>query len=232
MTQILIWIGGGALMLFLLYALAPTIFYKWIRRSDLESEDMMLTFDDGPDEEHTSHLLDLLKETHVRATFFVLASKALEHPQILSRMIEEGHRIALHGVDHKNNWFQSPAAVDRQLREGKALLEAAGYPVSYYRPPYGNINLALPYYLRKQGMKMVLWSVMAQDWRKGISAEEILTRLEKRSGQGSLICLHDSGAGTGGTKEGPGRTVEALRVFLPEMTAAGYRFLLPEEAGL
>ncbi|WJH35220.1 polysaccharide deacetylase family protein [Paenibacillus sp. CC-CFT747] len=67
-----------------------------------------LTFDDGPDPVYTPRLLDLLKERGIRATFFVLGSKAEKHPDLIRRMHEEGHQIGIHNYTHLSNWLMTP----------------------------------------------------------------------------------------------------------------------------
>ena len=83
--------------------------------------------------------------------------------------------------------------------------------------------------MKKCGLKLVLWTVMAQDWRADTSSFEIYRKLCERTKDGAIICLHDAGEDTGGAPGAPARTISALKEFLPRQKSLGYRFVLPPQ---
>lgn len=101
---------------------------------------VMLTFDDGPHAVLTPKLLDILKEKNAKATFYVMGVKAALHPNILKRMVEEGHEVASHTWNHPIISKIPRENLHQQLaRTNKAIKEATGEEPATFRPPYGII---------------------------------------------------------------------------------------------
>ncbi len=227
-------VGGIALALLLLLGMnvIPTCYLKFIRSSEMKDgkNNIMLTFDDGPDPDYTEPLLDLLKKNDVKATFFLLAEKAERYPEIVNRMLAEGHQIGFHALNHQNLWWMSPSKTRRNFQEGLSVFHRRGWPVQWYRPPFGNITPWAFSDMRENGLELQLWSVMAQDWRGSHTAEVILRKLRERVKAGSVICLHDSGEGAAAPGQ-PEQTIRALETFLPEMKKKGYQFVQPQKKG-
>ncbi|MGE1114578.1 polysaccharide deacetylase family protein [Priestia megaterium] len=122
------------------------------------------TFDDGPNPVYTPILLDLLKKNEVKATFFVVGTKAEKYPELIQRMHNEGHLIGIHNYVHHSNWFMSPWKVRNGLKNtAKVIKSIAGVTPIYYRPPWGMLNLFD--FMRRGKYKIILWSIMAEDWR-------------------------------------------------------------------
>ena len=87
-----------------------------------------LTFDDGPSPDTTPRILDALRREGVRATFFVLGKHAERHPELVERIVREGHELGNHGYDHRILAFAGPAEVHRQLHRTERILKQAGGP--------------------------------------------------------------------------------------------------------
>lgn len=205
-----------------------TCYHKYGKKNELigGERSVMLTFDDGPDPEYTEPLLDVLAVNGVNATFFLLAEKANCYPQIVDRMIAEGHQVAFHALNHRNMWLQTPWSTRKTFRDGLNIFHRHGWNPRYYRPPFGNLNPWTLHYMRGSGLELQLWSVMAQDWRSDHTSEVILSKLRERTGAGSVICLHDSGEGSAAPGQ-PEQTIRALESFLPQMRKRGFQFVLP-----
>ncbi|MEA4892514.1 MAG: polysaccharide deacetylase family protein [Peptococcaceae bacterium] len=224
--------AAGFAGLWACYGPLPTFYFKYRKKSAAIEKKLILTFDDGPDPRYTPQLLDLLAKEKVCCTFFLLAEKAKAHPELVRRILAEGHGVGFHGVNHGNLWFKGPAATAKDFFVGPEMLKEAGCTgLCRCRPPYGNLNLCALYCLRRSGMKLLLWDVMVQDWRQDAEPELLLKKLFARSRNGAVICLHDSGEGSAAAGA-PLKMIEALGRFLPEMKKRGYRFALPDEKTL
>ena len=219
-------------LLILIYCLTPTFYYLYFRKPPFKlatnEKRVMLSFDDGPDPRYTGRLLDILKANNIHATFFVVAEKAYKNPDLIRRIIDEGHLVGLHSLEHRDAWCESPAYQKRDIESGLEILKELGCDVSFYRAPWGHLNLTSLILAKKYGLKIILWSVMAQDWEKNSTALRVLGRLTKRTTNGSVLCLHDSGCGKAAAEGAPAHTIEAVSLFLPAMLNAGYRFVFPD----
>lgn len=210
------------------YGLAPSEYlkYRWKKRSRKRSREggkgkqLYLTFDDGPDKTYTNQLLDLLKQYHIKASFFVMAKAARENPDLIQRMRQDGHYIGIHSVRHENALFGGKGFVRRDLEESIETLKNLGCEVCAYRPPWGHLNLWTLYYCQRMKLKLSFWDVMANDWSARETAVSIENKVLQRVFPGAVICLHDGR----GKDHAPGRTVEALRRALPVLLKRGYSF--------
>ncbi|MFG1671931.1 glycosyltransferase [Streptomyces sp. Y7] len=185
---------------------------------------LVLTFDDGPDPEWTPKVLDVLKKHDAHAVFFVTGTMASRYPDLVRRMVEEGHEVGLHTFNHPDLSFQSKKRIDWELSQNQlALSGAAGIRTSLFRPPYSSFadamdNKSWPVteYIGKRGYITVVNNTDSEDWRKpGVG--EIIRRATPKGGKGAIVLMHDSG----GDRH---QTVQALDTFLPDMKADGYEF--------
>ena len=213
----------------LLLLLVFLVFYWWIpflltagvgigvlKRKE-NTEKLAFTFDDGPNPIYTPMLLDLLKQHKIKATFFVVGSKAEKYPELIARMHEEGHLIGIHNYIHKSNWIMSPWIIRRHLRKSTAIIEKiTGERPVYYRPPWGLLNL-LDLLLMKQ-YKIIHWSVIAEDWSEKGGSEKIENRLLRNIKKGDVVLLHDCGETIGADKSAPMNTIHALKNVFTELS--------------
>jgi peptidoglycan/xylan/chitin deacetylase (PgdA/CDA1 family) len=124
-----------------------------------------LTLDDGPDPEVTPGLLKVLAAASAPCTFFLLADRAAEHPELVRDVVAAGHEVALHGRDHRTVSTMSAAAARAYLGEARDMLEqVAGRSVRLFRPPYGAQSVSSYVAARRSGLDVVVWSTDAQDW--------------------------------------------------------------------
>lgn len=180
--------------------------------------ELALTFDDGPDPVTTPAVLDALREAGARATFFVIAGRASAHPQLIARMLAEGHEVAAHAEQHAHAWTRTPwGGVLDVVRAVRRVAAVTGQPVRYHRPPHGAYTLATVLGQRAAGVRGVHWSVEGQDWRPRLTPEEVRERLLRLAGPGSIVVLHDAGPGAA-------NTVPMLPGLLRELKARGYGF--------
>ncbi|MEG2173391.1 MAG: polysaccharide deacetylase family protein [Desulfovibrionaceae bacterium] len=124
-----------------------------------------VTFDDGPSQ-FTSQLLDSLQNEGIRATFFVLGRQVERHPDIIQRMVREGHEVGSHSYSHPNFRKLNPTEQLLQLSKTTALLNELGVTPVSFRPPYGKYSAVTVELASELGMSVVLWSSDSQDWKR------------------------------------------------------------------
>jgi peptidoglycan/xylan/chitin deacetylase (PgdA/CDA1 family) len=155
---------------------------------------MGLTFDDGPSPEHTPRILDVLAKHGVRATFFVLASEARRSPEVVRRMAEAGHEVALHGEDHQSLLTMGAGEALASIRAARRTVEGlTGEKVRLFRPPYGECTILQALGIRAMGLDLVMWSSDGLDWlhdEESAIAERALSTVFP----GSILLLHDNRA--------------------------------------
>lgn len=184
-------------------------------RSRTSSAGIALTYDDGPDENFTPALLDVLKEGGVTATFFVLGDRAVEHPAIVRRMVLEGHAVGSHSMTHPDFRRTAISAVRRDVVASRdALQRITGAKVQLFRPPHGRLTLSAAAMLRFSGYRTWLWNVDSYDWKPGASSDKVITNVAA-AGPGDVVLFHD-------TKE---HTVAATRAIIAHFHESGVPFV-------
>lgn len=189
---------------------------------------LVLTFDDGPDETYTPQILDVLAKYRVPAAFFVVGLQAEKNLPLLKRIYNEGHELGNHTFTHRNvvNISEERALIEYKLT--RLLIECiTGHSTILFRAPYNadsepeSMEEIIPVALaRKQNYLDVGESIDPEDWEVGISAEEIFRRTVKaiEAGKGNIILLHDAGGDT------RAETVKALPMIIKYFHKRGYTF--------
>lgn len=185
-----------------------------------------LTFDDGPDPKYTPLLLDVLHASGVKATFFVIAERAIRYPDIVRRMVSEGHQVELHGYTHACVPLLSPMKSARQVIQSYDTLQSVfGLTPSWYRPTWGLINVfAWEAAIRKR-IRFITWSVMVGDWRV-TPPDELRDRVLKRLVPGDVIVLHDSDETFGSESGAPINVIAMIPDLVTQVTQRGIQFEL------
>jgi len=157
------------------------------------SKEVMLTFDDGPHPGHTKEVLDVLKERGVRALFFLIGERALEYPEIVKRISDDGHIIGVHSLRHTPEFtILSAKMVKKDLEASIKILEdLSGQRVTLFRPPYGVTNPSIGKAVKELNLKSIGWNVRSFDTMYESDTVRSLKRVTKRVSGGSIILLHD-----------------------------------------
>ncbi|MBR6467474.1 MAG: polysaccharide deacetylase family protein [Desulfovibrio sp.] len=124
-----------------------------------------ITFDDGPSI-FTPHLLDMLDYYGISATFFQLGKNAAYYPDIVKRVLAEGHEVGSHSYSHPNMRKLSYQAKEEQLARTDQILRSLGAEPVIMRPPYGNSDVALQELCDKFGYRIIIWSLDSLDWKR------------------------------------------------------------------
>jgi peptidoglycan/xylan/chitin deacetylase (PgdA/CDA1 family) len=148
-----------------------------------------LTFDDGPSDETTLEILDILEETDSTATFFVLGSNAKQFPDIVEEVYDAGNEIGLHSMGHET--FPDLTEKERESnleKERKIIYKITGENPTLFRPPGGNYNNEMKKYL---DYPIIYWAKDSNDWR-GISDTKVMNNVLKNLKAGDIILFHDT----------------------------------------
>ncbi|MFI1721272.1 polysaccharide deacetylase family protein [Streptomyces sp. NPDC020489] len=174
-----------------------------------------LTFDAGPSE-HSTELLDILKDKQVPATFFLLGKRHVEkYPELVKRMADEGHEVASHTWDHKILTKLTREEIREELeRPNREIERLTGRRPTLMRPPQGRTDDTVHEVCRELGMAEVLWSVTAKDYTTNDSAL-IRKRVLNQVSRDGIILLHDIYDGT----------VPAVPGIIDALKARGYVFV-------
>lgn len=186
-------------IVFVLIQLSSFTIYQIISQTALRSfkpggQYICLTFDDGPDGELTPKLLDLLLFKKVKATFFIFGSKCEEYPQIVSRMVREGHEVASHGWSHENNFLNSSLAVIHEdlRRTANVIQKTVGVLPQFIRPPDGNTTPTINKEIKEVHniSQVVLWSLNSNDIQIPYPSKKV-KNIVNRAKPGDIVLLHD-----------------------------------------
>lgn len=194
-------------------------FYHPVLTTGVRGTNVALTFDDGPSP-YTEGILDILQEYNVYATFCVIGSQVEQYPDLLRRIVVDGHELCNHSMHHRMNMYTwSTALIVHDLESTDEIIaDIAGeaYKPVYYRAPGGLFGGNTGNALEEIGMRPLYWTVDPRDWEKpGVNAivENILTNVKPQS----IVLLHDGG----GNRE---QTVAALPQVLDALIEEGYEF--------
>ncbi|KIA98073.1 polysaccharide deacetylase [Flavobacterium sp. KMS] len=158
----------------------------------LTRKKIALTFDDGPSET-TLEILDVLKKYDVKATFFCIGKNIEKHPEIIERILSEGHLVGNHSYSHSDFFdFYNAKKILEELRKTDALLEKfTSKKIQFFRPPYGVTTPSIRRALKISKHKVIGWNIRSLDG--GIKDQEIIyNRIIKRVSPGGIVLLHDT----------------------------------------
>ena len=188
---------------------------------------MALTFDDGPYLPYTGRLLDVLKEKKIHATFFLVGEQARLHPDLVRRMVDEGHTVGLHAFRHRDFLKLTEEEKEKDLQQGKEILQSiTGKKPNYWRPPHGFRDSSVMKIAEEKQLQVVNWSVIPRDWT-GIDKQEIYNRVMDKAEDGAIVLLHDGDSPL--YKASRQATVDAAGPLIDSLREKGYHLVSLEE---
>lgn len=191
----------------------PVLDFNTMAREEKLSGDCAITFDDGPGP-HTGRLLDILGARQIKATFFVLGEHVRRYPELIRRMVAEGHEVENHSWDHPDMRKLDEPARQKEIEDTVTLLRSLGVEPHFFRPPYGAYDPALVDQARRDGLQLVLWTRDSLDWRYHAVAQLEGDVLTQGSGAHGVFLFHDIHDGT----------IAAMPVLLDDLRAKGCHF--------
>tara|TARA_R110002050_G_scaffold1244_4_gene8655 strand:- start:87230 stop:88033 length:804 start_codon:yes stop_codon:yes gene_type:complete len=204
------------------HALGP----NWTRLPDaaIARNEVALTIDDGPDPMVTPQVLDILDKYHIKATFFCIANKAAQYPELCQDIIHRGHAVENHSQHHRHYFsLLGYEAIKHELHTAQATLtKITGQRPLFFRPPAGLRNPFLDPVLTQLELKLATWSVRGFDTRSD-NVEHVLDKLTAGLQAGAILLLHDGNAAR--TSENMPVIVEVLPALLTSAKAMNLRFV-------
>ena len=214
---ILLWIGINA---FGSARISSNYHVKAFCGNPLETEKKIaLTFDDGPSI-YTLEVLELLKKYNAKGTFFCIGKNIETHPEILQKVINEGHLVGNHSYSHSKFFdFYNAKKITEEIQKTDTLLEKfTSRKINFFRPPYGVTTPSIRRALKVTGHKTIGWNIRSLDG--GTKDQELIfNRLIKHICPGGIVLLHDTGK----------HSVLVLEQFLQFLQKNNYQVVSIEE---
>lgn len=174
-----------------------------------------ITFDDGPSS-HTPKLLDYLKESGIKATFFLVGNRINSYKGTVKRIVNEGHELAYHSYSHKNHKKLTTEKIKSDFKKSNKLVkDLTGAGFTLWRAPGGNINDRV---LNAIDLPHIMWTVDTLDW-KYRNVDHVYNAILKNADDGEIILLHDLHK----------TSVEGAIKAMKKMQAGDYEFLTVTE---
>lgn len=177
-------------------------FLTW-KMKKAEKPSLYLTFDDGPHPTITPWVLETLRAYDAKATFFCVGANVEKYPEVYQQILDEGHQVGNHTFHHLKGWEVSNQDYFEDIDACAALVDS-----KLFRPPYGKITPSQALKLRRDGYKIIMWSVLSRDFEPGLNKEESVNAVRLSSESGSILVYHDSL-----------KAEENLRAMLPQVLA-------------
>lgn len=195
------------------------------RSGPSDSNKIALTFDDGPSEVTSDQVLDLLKTNGIKATFFLLGQNVSKYPQVVQRIVDEGHVVAGHSWSHPRMDKLLPERIDKEIAATEqAIFQVTGCNIALFRPPYGAVNRETLDSLKQSGYTVITWSVDSLDWKYPHELNQVRYSTLKDVKGGAILLFHTMA----GKK--PSKVIDKL---LPELIqtlqSQGYEFVTVDE---
>lgn len=196
--------------------------YDCIYMGNEKEKIVYLTFDEGYENGYTASILDTLKETGVKAAFFITGPYLKNNGDLVDRMVNEGHTVGNHSVNHPSLPVLSDEKLEEELLSlDRQFYDRYGISMKYLRPPKGEYSERTLYLSKKLGYTNVFWSFAYKDWetnnQKG--AEYAYNQVMMGVHNGIVILLHAVSRDN----------AEALGRIIKDLKADGYKFAVLDE---
>ena len=186
-----------------------------------EKGTISLTFDDGPDPEVTPRVLDVLREEGVKGSFFVIGRIAEKHPELVQKIVDEGHVVGNHTYNH--DYVFSKGLAEKQVSEGQEVIRnIIGKKPAYFRPPFGVMTPEIASAVKKEKCAIIGWDLRSQDGRIR-TKEATIKRVKNNLDKATVLLFHDTNP----------TTPEALREIIHLCKQNGMKIVsVPEQSGI
>lgn len=199
--------------------LVQKIFSNFIWKTS--NNKILLTFDDGPTEKATLKILSLLKSNDIKAVFFCVGNNVSQSPNLAEKILEEGHTIANHTMNHKIITKLNREESYNEIQPFKELMEEKfNYKVKYFRPAHGRFNFRTGKILSELNLKCVMWNLLSYDFENKF--EKVKYGIDNYLREDSIIVFHDN-------VKCESNIVESLKYTIEKVAEKGFQFGEPKE---
>jgi len=183
---------------------------------DCTEKKLAITFDCAWNADDVPAILKILRDQNVKATFFIVGLWAEKNPDMVRQIALDGHDIANHSYSHLRMGEIDNSRIRSEIQLGSKALEGiTGKKVDLFRAPYGDYNNNVINIAKEMGCTSIQWDVDSLDWRPGISQDEIMSRIDTKVKNGSIILFHNDTE----------HTAEILSTIISNLKNRGYGFL-------
>lgn len=175
------------------YSINSGVYLKAFCRAKTTQKVIALSYDDGPHPRHTPKVLDVLAQHQIKAIFFLIGEYAEKYPELVKRIVAEGHLIGNHSYTHTGKFpiFRKFRMEEDLKKCDEILTKITNQEIKYFRPPFGVTNPTIGSVVRKLGYKTIGWSIRSFD-TKTTSRTNIAMRIRKLAHPGGIILMHDN----------------------------------------
>ena len=164
---------------------------KWVYPSlvwdeQVSENSVYITFDDGPHPNITPWVLDELDKFGFKATFFCIGANVSKYPESYSEILKRGHQTGNHTYNHLRGFHTDNTAYYENIEECAQLVNS-----KLFRPPHGQLTPSQVSFI-KQKYKIIMWSLLAEDWNEKLDAESKLQLMKAFTQKGDIVVFHDS----------------------------------------
>lgn len=182
---------------------------------------ILLTFDDGPTETATLKILNTLGRNNLKAIFFCVGSNIKKHPALVEKILENGHMVANHTMNHKLITKMTREESVREINSFNEIIkEKFRISIKFFRPPHGKFNLGTNGLMKELNLKCVMWNLLTYDYENNI--DKVKYAIDNYLKGNSIIVFHDSIKSNSIIEKALDYTVE-------KATKNGYIFGEPED---
>ena len=167
-------------------SIAKYLYPSLVWKKNTEQKKIWITFDDGPDKKVTPFLVNLLGKFNIKATFFIIGSRAKKHPELVKLIINNGHKIGNHSFSHLSGYSTKNNKYLQDVEQAKKHIDS-----DIFRPPYGKITPSQIKSL-KTDFKIIMWDIMSWDFKENISSNKIFRNVMDNVESGSIILFHNN----------------------------------------
>lgn len=172
--------------------ICSNFYFKSFCKKNTSDKVFAISFDDGPNDEFTDKILNILDEKNVSANFFCIGENIKKHPKI-SKRISENHLLANHSYSHSNLFdiFPTKRVISEIIDTNNLIKEITGKENVYFRPPFGVTNPNIGKAIKKLNLKSIGWSIRTLDTTNK-SEKNIFEDFKKNISGGDIVLLHDN----------------------------------------
>lgn len=161
----------------------------------MDSQDIYLTFDDGPHPVATPEVLNILRLQKIRGTFFLTGSNVIRNQSLVKEMFADGHSIGIHAYTHRRALaFSKKETIQEIHQTERAIVETGSTAARLFRPPFGFFSWNTISAAKDLNYKIVMWSTLTGDFRPRWSDERVSSTALSNLPGGAILVFHDNEA--------------------------------------